>query len=138
MARQSPVIQLCEELATAVTVSGIPAVRDLCPDINFENIEQLSAVVTPYSIKTCRHTRATERHNELKLVVFVVSPAKKRELPDLLARVDDLVSDLLAQDLPSAKITGIELDPIDDEKFFQESLYKATLGVTVTYISDRS
>jgi len=70
--------------------------------------------------------------------VFVVAPAKKRDLPDLIARVDQLVSALLAADLPSAKIMEVELDPIDDERFFEDSLYKATLGVTLQYISDRT
>ena len=134
----SPIVQLCDELATAISAAGVPAVRDLCPDINFEDIESLSGIVAPYSIKTRRHTRANEHHNELKLVAFIVAPAKKRELPDLIARVDALVDVLLAADLPSAKITDIELDPIDDEKFFQDSMYKATLGVTVQYLSDRT
>lgn len=137
MPDSTPIVQLCEELATSIIAAGIPASRDICPDIKFEDIETLTGIVTPYSIKTRRHTRADERHNELKLVVFIVSPAKKRDLPDFIARVDQLVSALLASDLPSAKIMEIELDPIDDERFFEDSLYKATLGVTLQYISDR-
>lgn len=134
----SPIIQLCEELATAVTVAGIPTTRDLCPDIKFESIEALTGVITPYDINTRRHTRADERYNELKLLVFIVSPAKKRELPELITRVDSIVSILLGEDLPSAKITGIELDPLDNEMFSQESIFKATLIVTLTYITDRT
>lgn len=135
---ESPIVLLCEELATAVSAAGIPAARDLCPDLEFGNIETLTGIVTPFSITTRRHTRADERHNELKLVVFIVTPAKKRDLPELIARVDELVSTLLAVELPSARVTSIELEPIDDERFFRESTFKATLGVTLQYISDRS
>ncbi len=138
MSDLSPIIQLCEELATSIIAAGIPAVRDVCPDLKFESIESLSGIVSPYSIVTKRHTRADERHNELKLVVFIVAPAKKREIPDLITRVDSLVTVLLAADLPSAKITNIEVDPIDNESFLQDSLYRATLGVTLQYISDRT
>mgnify|MGYP001299697435 CR=1 FL=1 len=98
----------------------------------------MSGIVAPYSIVTKRHTRAEERHNELKLVVFIVAPAKKPEIPDLITRVDSLVTELLAADLPSAKITNIEVDPIDNESFLQDSLYRATLGVSLQYISDRT
>lgn len=138
MNNTSPIIQLSDELVTALIAAGIPAVRDLCPELSFESIETLTGIVTPYSITTKRHTRADERYNELKLVVFIVTPAKKRELPDLISRVDSLVSDLLIADLPSAKIADIELDPLDDESFFKDSTFRATLGVTLTYITDRT
>jgi len=134
----SPIVHLCDELATAISAAGIPATRDICPDINFEDIESLAGIVAPYSLKTKRHTRADERHNELKLVAFIVAPAKKRDLPDLIARVDAVVDALLSSDLPSAKILDIDIDPIDDELFFRDSTYKATLGVTLQYINDRT
>jgi hypothetical protein len=135
MSQDTPIVKLSNELASAVTLSGIPATVDLCPDMEFGDVTDLTAIVTPASQASSRHTRAGQRLNEATLMVFIISPATKEQLPGLLERLDALIATLLADELPSARISKVEYDHMDLDSMRQVRLYKAAITVTAQYIS---
>lgn len=135
MSHNTPLVKLSEELAAAVSLSGIPAGVDLCPALDFQNVADLVAVVTPIGQTSARHTRAGSRLNETNLMVLILSPATVAQLPGLLERIDALVAVLLLDELPSARITEVEYVPLDIQSMQQARLFKATLTITAQYIS---
>jgi hypothetical protein len=133
----SPIIQLADELTNLISASRIeiPATRDLSPRITFENIQSPVAYVTFFSVATRRETRGKVRFNELKLLVLILAPIERDNLPAMINKIDDLVSELMFAQLPTtaATITKVEFEPFDHEFLTQHHTFKATLGVTISY-----